>query len=175
MNKRTLLTLLLAATAVALPSCRSTIGENIRNSAQVYLDADTSERYRLGDEVLVPEYAYQYSEPLITSEYYADLYTIENVRRTGFYRVLGADGQSLGERIPLDTPGIIKEDPTTVSVFHPMGPTKETRHESGYTWAAIAAAPFDYCIDPALSLLLTPPYMLLRVCGMEGLVDWVHY
>ncbi len=175
MKTRPILLFLLAAVATTLPGCRSLIGDRIRNSAQLCIDADTNERYRCGEEVLVPEYSYRYSEPLITSEYYADLYSVSELKRTGSYRVLGADGHSLGERRPGDSPGIVKETPMSLSHYQPMGRTRETQPEPGYTLAAIAAAPFDYAIDPALSIILTPPYLLLRACGLNGLVDWVHY
>ncbi len=174
--RRLVILILYLAAACCLPSgCTSTIGHNIRNSAQVYLDADRAERYRCGEEVLVPEYSFRYHEPLITSEYYADLYTTSEVQRTGAYRVLGA-GDKLGERRAGDTPGIVRENPMVLPPpYRPLGRTAETQGGSWYPAAVVAAAPFDYLIDPALSLILTPPYLLLRVCGLNGLVDWVHY
>ncbi len=167
-----LMACLLAST---LTSCISTIGDNIRNSAQLYLDADTSDRYRCGDEILVPEYSYHYHEPLITSRYYADLCTFSDVTRTGYYRVLGEGGKP-GERRAGDTPGIVRENPALLPArYSPLGPTNEAEPGPWYPAAVVAAAPFDYLIDPALSIILTPPYMLLRACGLNGLVDWVHY
>ncbi len=174
MTKLTTFATCLAA-LLLLPSCIANIGSNIRNAAIHHLDVDRGERHRVGPEVLVPEYSYHYRQPIIDSAYWADNYSFTDVRRTGDYRVLlhpeDPTPRALGERRSAGSPGLeaITQPPAGPPSLGP-GVSNEKRYSWWYPFAFVAALPFDLVIDPALSIVLSPPYLLLRACGQENIL-----
>ncbi len=173
-------TALACAAAALLPGCRSCIGQNIRNSAQVQLDADVSELYRCGADILAPERSCRLSVPWLYPDDYADLESYSEVKRTGACRVLTGklDGleYDIGERRPADTPGLerLTGGSPRLSWQPPLGASRHVERSTCYPLAAVAAAPFDYLPDPAFTLILTPPCVLLRACGFCGLMDELY-
>ncbi len=124
---------------------------------------------------LAPEVTYRMDSPFINSVPLSGPAEVSEVVPTGELRVVALylrkpDGCQIrvgerykGERAAL-TPYVEPEKSDRLPTLTEGGQNShrlgcvEVRQDEGYFWYAAAAAPFDYLIDPALSLLSTPVF-----------------
>ncbi len=170
----------LLLTATLLTSCtRWHFGENIRESCETHVGIDPSMLYHIGKGqqriTLAREARYEADTPLLTFAPFPDPAGAQDIRFTGKYRQatlvhhkIGGTEAKVGERIDPGNRRMEQED--TGSRYGGIRLTKrsmgsaEVETGSGHTAAVIAAAPFDYVIDPLLSLATTPVYWVGAGC-----------
>ncbi len=164
-----------------LSSCVWNIGECIRSSTAVHVGADLSnpaEVEAYGYDYFADEY---FIAPEVTYRYCPDLvefcvpneppYKVHDMKRTG-YKVLVRDGLEweTTDKIPADAKRKRIED-----MYDPrkkrdtnreLGDLDSPRASRGSIPAQIAAAPFDFVIDPVLSAT-TSVFTFLGYCFVE--------
>ncbi len=176
--------LLLAAASCLLPSCvRWNIGRNIREGTETCLGVDVSACYhaRPGEvegirwprggpksfHDLCPEVLYEADYPLVSVSY-PSYHSARRVVRTGYYRPVTrnivildlGNAARIGERVQVDAAMLERQaDSQEKQPVRPVSPQQKT-YSAWHIPAAIAAAPFDYLIDPALSVATTPLFLL---------------
>ncbi len=173
----------LACAAVLLfPSCvQWNIGENIREGAQICVGADLRECYDVPDElnvdyntwphgggkslrILAPEVCFRPDYPLVSTNW-KNLPRAKEVQPTGAYRkvtrsmvvIFRGEKAEVGGRCEVPNPAALRRIGSR-GIWAEVRPAEPQERKCGkwYPLAAIAAVPFDYVIDPALSVVTTP-------------------
>ncbi len=186
MTTRTPLILAALLGLALLPSCaRWHIGKNIRESCETRLGIDPSALYRVGNSELrlAREARYEADTRLVTIGPFPPAPAARHVEHTGHYRearvldnnkILGPKAE-VGERHAPGKARLVRENPLAYN----RSITLNTRSmgcvavekQPGHTAAVIAAAPFDYLLDPALSLVSTP--ILWLGFGVQQAYQWI--
>ncbi len=172
---KTIHSLLIAAAALMLPSCvQWNIGECIRNSQEVhtgvYLHVPEAEQYRVYDVpsskehcryALAPEVTFRIERPTIETGDFGKHPRVVEVQFTGQRRLVRVDESWEGrEKRGWDAMGLPCYPATLIDKL-PEGATRMKPQDTAYasfrstkaSWGRrLAAAPFDYLIDPALTL-----------------------
>ncbi len=172
--------LLAAAAALLLPSCvQWEIGRSIRECAETRVGIDPQKCLVLREtkaaesvpglptpmiQVLVaPEVTYSADSPLINGTIRQSA-AAEGIAPTGGYRYVemtfrkfGGWHARVGERCDVAGPGKLRawKPAADVAPNEFSCGTAEKRRSRWYPLAAVAAAPFDFALDPALSVVST--------------------
>ncbi len=168
-------TLLLAVIAL-LPSCvQWGIGERIRNPQEVHtgvrLHTPEAKQYRVFDGpgakehcryAFAPEIVFKVERPLIETERFGRYPRVVDVQSTGQHRLVrvnesweGRGRQGWDSMNPPCYPcTLIDKLPEGATLVEPQSTAFASFHSTKASWGRrLAAAPFDYLIDPALTAL----------------------
>ncbi len=162
-----------------LASCQWNIGECIRASTAVHVGADISnpdEVETYGYDYFAPRY---FIAPEVTYRYCPDLvdfrvpndpwYKAHDIKRTG-HKVLVKDscGWQTADKIPVDSKRITYQYDSDVKrdTNRELGDLDSPRSSRGSIPAQIVAAPFDFIIDPVLSVT-TSVFAFFGCCFVE--------
>ncbi len=183
---RTFFVLALAA-ALLLPSCLQwNIGENIRECAERRVGIDPRVIYRCGkgqERVSVAqEVSYKADTPLVNTIPLPASAKAYDVTPTGHYRkaklhhpklegtkaTVGERYEVGGQELTVKSSYLDARSPLGLNT-RSMGSVERVRG-AWYPAAVVAAAPFDYVVDPALSVVTTP--FLWLGCGCIIVYSW---
>ncbi len=177
------------------PSCvQWNIGKRIRQAGEVHTGVDVfhpvdGKLYRAPSEsgydmawVRAPEVSYTRRTELVTSETYEQLWggslhsTARNIHPSGreHWALVYRDGmkhargfKSLASPPPPHTPSVPAEQPDRHDVFGKWADDYGSlSHTEAGTARRLAAAPFDYLIDPALSAVSTIALNVPAACAL---------
>ncbi len=169
-----------------LPSCMYwDIGGNIRACAEEHLAVDTALQYRSGNEIVVPECRYHQS-PWAVNIIAPHAHGVERymygATYTGRYRVFDKENPEasrwVGELREVDEKTLVPIRSSSGNALSPEAVRGEhlasssrplswmplrdserkevTERSKWYPLAVAAAVPFDYAVDPVLSIATTP-------------------
>ncbi len=176
------------AVALLLPSCLQwNIGENIRESAERRIGIDPTALYHCGkgkDGVTVArEMSYKADTPLVNTIPLPAPAAAYDAKPTGYYReaelhyrkldgmraTVGERYEVGGRKLERRASGPLCDDLSEFDT-RSMGSVERVRGP-WYPAAVVAAAPFDYVVDPALSVVTTP--FLWVGCGAVIIYSYV--